>query len=48
VRELIVKRAADVKFSDMEAGDRAKFIQIVNKYGGEVVTENDHFHVQWR
>ncbi|MBA4124673.1 MAG: LysM peptidoglycan-binding domain-containing protein [Acidobacteria bacterium] len=40
--------AADVRFSDMEAGDRAKFIQIVNKYGGEVVTEKDHFHVQWR
>jgi len=38
VRELIVKRAADVKFSDMEAGDTAKFIQIANKYGGEVVT----------
>jgi len=48
VRELIIKRAADVKFSDMESGDTAKFIQIVNKYGGEAVTEKDHFHVQWR
>lgn len=40
--------AADVRFSDMTTNDRAKFIQIVNKHGGEVVTENDHFHVQWR
>ncbi len=40
--------AADIRFSDMGVGDRARFTQIVNKYGGEVVTENDHFHIQWK
>jgi len=32
----------------MSAADKAKFVQIVNKYGGEVVKEPDHFHLQFK
>ncbi len=44
----LTNKGTDVRFWDMSASDKAKFIQIVNKYGGEVVKENDHFHLQFK
>jgi len=44
----LTNRGTDVRFWDMSAADKAKFVQIVNKYGGEVVKEPDHFHLQFK
>ena len=44
----LTNKGADVRFWDMSPADKAKFIQIVNKNGGQVVKENDHFHLQFK
>lgn len=41
-------KGADVRFYDMSAAERSAFRQAANKFGGEVVIENDHFHVQFK
>jgi len=44
----LTNKGTDVRFWDMSDVDKAKFVQIVNKYGGEVVKEPDHFHLQFK
>ncbi len=44
----LTNKGTDVRFWDMSNANKAKFVEIVNKYGGEVVKENDHFHLQFK
>jgi hypothetical protein len=40
-------RGADVRFYDMSGKEKAVFLQIAKKYGGAVVIEDDHYHMQF-